>query len=406
MDSYRKIIGASGQGAGLRYSYQKYGMEVDGKAEICAEYLLRGDGSLYGRGRFVFSVGHPLQYENRQDFVLIDTEVADLNEGYMLKRNGELYCVYPGESSQRILVPGSQSAKDRPVLVMEHARQHLFSHPNEFVVMQDGFVYGWGRNWRGSLGVPGLPENILQPVFVTDSIIELRCGKMYQTFALKEDRSIWHWSPEHGQYKPARLEQIVSARLFQPASEIILWLTDDDDLFYLSNDCDYHSDIASRKEKLLSSGIRSFSATQYLIAADHNDGALVLWSLFRRNMPVPLKEIPCLAGVVQYLVADETVVALDRSGKLYRIVHYFVGNESMLAVDLLSDDIVRIDCLRTCGITPFGVYAANQEGQLVSFSWCTPFERKTIYHNPALQTLEDGRFVVCPDGSVWEKENA
>lgn len=404
-NTYRKVLSPHKAGLNLRFTYQRYAGD---NKKTYAEYLLREDGLLFGRGSRVYNEQDYVALDN---FTLLDTDIADIDDCYLLKRDGRLFCIYPGNSlTHRIILPmQSQSAERQPVKVMDDVKQHLHSHPNEFVMLQDGTVYGWGLNWRGSLGTDLKGENISSPVYVTDHAAKLICGDtLYQTLVLKDDQSIWHWSPSHGHYQPIRLIEHVTELRFLPFGNIIV-LNEDGKLFLaLVNDAADDNKDKLVKQEILKHDIVSVQFSQFLMAAIAKDMSLALWLLPLSQHRQISKQTFSLAAVVQYLIASDSVAALDKNGKLYHIKHYYIGNESKLLVEELAEDIFSIDSLIYNSIECTGVYAIDRKGCLIKIQWSLPEYQSqqcacsTIFEKNVLHTLDRGNFVVCKDGSVWE----
>jgi len=406
MGAYSLAIPASPAGAGaLSWRYIPV---YTGR--VRADYLLREDGALFGQGERLYCEDD-WGFATSSSFIQLAEGIADVVDGYVLRRDGLLACACPEDVS----CYGMDLRTNEPARLLEGVRSVVRNPPNVFAVGYDGALHGWGQNWRGSLGVRTEREGdgIIHRIMDRVSAV-MKGSQVHQTYALGADGSLWHWAPTYNVYQPTPLDLELAPGSFGMGRGFPYFLDKAGALRRLANEEFTFEPFKARWTEVMN-GVLDFDApSEQLLAARDRNGAL---SVIRKLSFPPECDVRCtFSGVAQYLTARDVGVALreDASAVFFSVgdgIFLSIGDGIFSTFTIRSAEgrIARLDGIREPRMccAPDGVFWAQSEGGAL-MEWA--IEGQLLRAHPIdfegipRSALANGRFMVCEDSSVWERD--
>lgn len=398
MGAYSLAIPASPAGAGaLSWRYIPV---YTGR--VRADYLLREDGALFGQGERLYCEDD-WGFATSSSFIQLAEGIADVVDGYVLRRDGLLACACPEDVS----CYGMDLRTNEPARLLEGVRSVVVSPPNAFAVGYDGALHGWGQNWRGSLGVRTEREGdgIIHRIMDRVSAV-MKGSQVHQTYALGADGSLWHWAPTYNVYQPTPLDLELAPGSFGMGRGFPYFLDKAGALRRLANEEFTYEPFKARWTEVMN-GVLDFDApSERLLAARDLNGALTVFRTFAFSSQCDMRVT--FSDVAQYLMARDVGVALRKDASA---VFFSVGDGlfSTFSARCVEGQVARLDGIRSpdiCG-TPDGVFWAQCEsGALLEWAFEGDRSRPHIIWLEGIprSALGDGRFIVCDDSSVWERD--
>jgi len=200
------------------------------------EFFVDLDGNLWASGANDFGqLGNGTTMDNFNEMTLVLTGVRSarrgLDTGFAIKEDGTLWAW--GRNNFGQLGDGTTVNRHTPVKIMDGvsdvstgAHLRVGTLYQTFAIREDGTLWAWGRNDFGQLG-DGTTVNRHAPVEIMDGLAtdgwERVVPTLYYTFAIREDGTLWAWGRnDFGQlgdgttvnrYRPTRILSNVQAVL-------------------------------------------------------------------------------------------------------------------------------------------------------------------------------------------------